>query len=266
MREWQSLPQVLHVYAVCWTLLIRSFLRVRLLVAACVSFSSPVLRCLVTAPLHCDRSAARFSQVSVSIPTAFMSRFKASRYRSCGRPLRLLPVASSPYSKSLGMRPSGMRWTWPSQRSLRCLSKVDMLGRPARDKTSVFGTLSCHEIPRMRRRLLMWKVFRRFSCLAYIVHVSLPYSSVLMTQANLQRNLQKITENASSGAQETEERKTKKKNARVQDHRGLRIFVYYETLLNFFSGLQRTNRNDGGFNYKLWSVIIFSRLERKSSM
>ena len=58
MREWQSLPQVLHVYAVCWTLLIRSFLRVRLLVAACVSFSSPVLRCLVTAPLHCDRSAA----------------------------------------------------------------------------------------------------------------------------------------------------------------------------------------------------------------
>ena len=29
----------------------------------------------------------------------------------------------------------------------------------------------------------MWKVFRRFSCLAYIVHVSLPYSSVLMTQA-----------------------------------------------------------------------------------
>ena len=28
----------------------------------------------------------------------------------------------------------------------------------------------------------MWKVFRRLSCLAYVVHVSLPYSSVLMTQ------------------------------------------------------------------------------------
>ena len=29
----------------------------------------------------------------------------------------------------------------------------------------------------------MWKVFRRLSCLAYVVHVSLPYSCVLMTQA-----------------------------------------------------------------------------------
>ena len=183
MREWQSLLQVLHVYGGCWTELTQSFLRTRLSVAACVNLSSPVLRCLVTAPLHCDRSAARFSQVSVSISTAFMSRFTTSRYRNCGRPVRLLPVASSPYSKSLGMRPSGMRWTWPSQRSLRCLSKVNMLGRPARDNTSVFGTLSCHEIPRMRRRLLIWKVFRRLSCLAYVVHVSPPYSSVLMTQA-----------------------------------------------------------------------------------
>ena len=81
------------------------------------------------------------------------------------------------------MRPSGMRWTWPSQRSLRCLSSVNMLGRPARDRTSLLVTLSCHDIPRMWRRLLMWKVFRRISCLAYVVHVSLPYSSVLMTQA-----------------------------------------------------------------------------------
>ena len=29
----------------------------------------------------------------------------------------------------------------------------------------------------------MWKVFRRLSYLAYVVQVSLPYSSVLMTQA-----------------------------------------------------------------------------------
>lgn len=46
----------------------------------------------------------------------------------------------------------------------------------------MLGTLSCHDIPRMRRMLLMWKVFRRLSCLAYVVHVSLLYSSVLMTQ------------------------------------------------------------------------------------
>lgn len=30
--------------------------------------------------------------------------------------------------------------------------------------------------------LLMWKVFRRLSCLACMVRVLLPYSSVLMTQ------------------------------------------------------------------------------------
>ena len=29
----------------------------------------------------------------------------------------------------------------------------------------------------------MWKVFRRLSCVAYVIHVSMPYSSVLMTQA-----------------------------------------------------------------------------------
>lgn len=32
--------------------------------------------------------------------------------------------------------------------------------------------------------LLMWKLFRRLSCPAYVVHVSLPYSSVLTTQAS----------------------------------------------------------------------------------
>ena len=30
--------------------------------------------------------------------------------------------------------------------------------------------------------LLMWKVFRRLSCLAYVVHGSLPHGSVLMTR------------------------------------------------------------------------------------
>lgn len=37
--------------------------------------------------------------------------------RNWGRPTGLLPEASSPYRKSLGMRPSGMRWTWSKQRS-----------------------------------------------------------------------------------------------------------------------------------------------------
>ena len=54
------------------------------------------------------------------------------------------------------------------------------------------------------------------------------------------------------------QKKKKKKNTRVQDHRGLRFFVIYETLLNFFSGLQRANRNDRGFNDELWSIITVS--------
>ena len=129
-----------------------------------------------------DRLAARLSQDSMLMFTAFMSRITTSRYRSCGRPVGLFPEASSPYRRSLGMRPSGMRWTWPIKQSLRCLSSVNMLGRHARDRTSVLGTLSCQDIPRMRQMLLMWKVFRRLSCLAYVVHVSLPYSSVVMAR------------------------------------------------------------------------------------
>ena len=53
----------------------------------------------------------------------------------------------------------------------------------------MLGTLSCDIIPRMRGMLLMWKVFRRLSYLADVVHVSLPYSSVLMTQVLYTVNL-----------------------------------------------------------------------------
>ena len=98
--------------------------------------------------------------------TAFMSCFTTLRYCSCGCPVGLFPQASSPYKRSLGMQMSGMWWMWPSQWSLRCLSSVNMLGRPVRDRTSVLRTLSCHDIPRMQQRLLMWKVLRRLSCLA----------------------------------------------------------------------------------------------------
>ena len=183
MREWQSLLQRSHLCSVSGLFeLPLSFLRARLC-DGLVSFSSPALSWMVRAPLHLNRLAARLSQDSVVMATAFKSHFTTSRYRCCGRPVGLFPEASSPYSRSLGMQPSGMWWTWSSQRSLRCLSSVYMLGRPARDRTSKLGTLPCHDIPRMRRMLLMWKVFRRVSCLAYVVHVSLPYSSVLMTQA-----------------------------------------------------------------------------------
>ena len=160
-----------------------SFLQACLSVAACVSLSSPALSRLVRAPLHLDRLAARLSKDSVLVSTSSRSRFMTSWCCSCGCPVGLFPEASSPYRRSLGMRPSGMWWSWPSQWSLCCLRSVNMLNRPARDRTLVLGTLCCHNTPRMRQMLLMWKVFRRLSYLAYMVHVSLPYSSVLMTQA-----------------------------------------------------------------------------------
>ena len=50
MREWQSLLQVLHVYADCSTELIQSFLWAHLSVAACVSLSSPVHMATVSRP------------------------------------------------------------------------------------------------------------------------------------------------------------------------------------------------------------------------
>ena len=50
-----------------------------------------------------------------------------------------------------------------------------MLGRLARNRTSVLDTLSCKNMPRIRWMLLRWKELSLFSCLAYVVHVTLPY-------------------------------------------------------------------------------------------
>ena len=71
-----------------------------------------------TSVLQADLSAALTSQLFWSIPHTSMSRLHASMKRRCGRPFSRLPVESSPYMRSLGMRPSSIRLcTWPSQRS-----------------------------------------------------------------------------------------------------------------------------------------------------
>ena len=81
-------------------------------------------------------------------------------------------------------QPPCMRWTYASQRSLRCFSRAYMLGRPARNRTLALDAFSCQDhMPRIRRKLLRWKVLSRLSCLAYVAHVSLPYGCVLETQA-----------------------------------------------------------------------------------
>ena len=57
------------------------------------------------------------------------------------------------------------------------------------DRTSVLDTLSCQDMPRIRQMLLRWKELSLFSCLAYVVLFSLPYISVLTTQALYTTNL-----------------------------------------------------------------------------
>ena len=57
-----------------------------------------------------------------------------------------------------------------------------MLGRLARDRTSALDTPCCQDISSIRLMLLSWKELSLFACVAYVVHVSLPYVSELTTQ------------------------------------------------------------------------------------
>jgi len=59
-------------------------------------------------------------------------------------------------SRSLGILPFSVRWTWPSQGRRHCRSRVKW--------TAMFETRSFHELPRIGRRLIMWKAFRCVSC------------------------------------------------------------------------------------------------------
>ena len=65
--------------------------------------------------------------------------FKARRGRAANRE----PSASSPYNRSLEMRPGSILLTFPSQRRHLSLRKAKMLLMLARSKTCVFGTLFC---------------------------------------------------------------------------------------------------------------------------
>ena len=76
--------------------------------------------------------------------------------------------------------------TQPSQSALSKLSvhsgKTSTGRVRAQDNTSALVTLFCQHITRIRRMLLRWNVLSLLSCPACVVHVSLPYSNVLITQ------------------------------------------------------------------------------------
>ena len=119
-------------------------------------------------------SAAAASQPAGLMSRAFRSCLQTSVYRRTGLPAGLEPVASSPYSISLRIRPSSMRLTWPSQRKRLWASKVNILSILAGARTFLSGTRSCQVMPRISLRQRRWKALSLRSWRDYRVHVSLP--------------------------------------------------------------------------------------------
>ena len=153
--------------------------------AAAISLSSPVLSwgvVLEHSSILCDqlqgppRTECRCRQPSYLLRRHIYIAGEGGRWFSSSKP-------AQQYRMSLGMRPTSIRRAWPNHRSLRCLSRVYIVGRPARDKTPAMVTLSYQYIPSIRRMFLRWNVLSLLSCPAYVVHVSLPYNNVLITQA-----------------------------------------------------------------------------------
>ena len=84
--------------------------------------------------------------------------------------------------------------TYMTQPSQSALSKQKDTGKNStvQDISVGYLNLSCQDIPRIRRILLRWNVLSLLSCPAYVVHVSLPYSNVLMTQASQTNGVARI--------------------------------------------------------------------------
>ena len=92
-----------------------------------------------------------------------MSRLHVSLYRRYGRPTVRVPVTSSSYNMSFGMRPLAILWTWPSHRKRRWLSSMYMLKLEARSSTSVLVIYPARGVMhgRWQRQLSLTKHERR---------------------------------------------------------------------------------------------------------
>ena len=111
-------------------------------------FNSLVWMPTLTASLQLLRSAAVASQSAGLMLPVFISRLQTSLYLRTGLPTGRDPVVSSPCSMSLGILPS---WRF-------CDRMANTLRIPACSKTSLFGTWSCQEMPKIRLRQRRWKV------------------------------------------------------------------------------------------------------------
>ena len=147
--------------------LLRFSLRLVLFCAA-VSFcpaSAHILSSL-TATLQAEWSSAWHSHLLGLMEHLIRSLLHVFLNRNLGRPVFLWTLTSSPWRRSLGMRPASILLTWPihlRRLSVRSALRLHMLSRSS---TSVSGTLSYHLICSLRRRILTWKLLSFFSCLA----------------------------------------------------------------------------------------------------
>ena len=113
----------------------------------------------------------------------FKFLFMVSLYRRRGRPRFLTLSESCEYRIFFGSRSDSIRSIWPVHRKFFLMSRSSMEGSPSRCSTSIWVTLSCHEIFMIARRCLIMKAWSFFTLLLYNVHVSAPYSKVDRTIA-----------------------------------------------------------------------------------
>ena len=153
----------------CWCCLLCSLL---------ISYWSSLLYSLIWMPalmtsLQLMWSAATASQPAELILPAFWSHLEMSLKWWTGLPACLEPVASSPYSTSLGIWLSCMWLTWPSQCKHLWVCKANMLGIPAWARTFLYGTLSCWGMPKILLRWCSWKTLGLCAWWEYRFHASL---------------------------------------------------------------------------------------------
>ena len=113
--ERQTRPHPLHTKTHATgthvALFISALLLALLSTASAFSLSSHAWRARLHADLQSLRSAACSSQLSVDRPVASISLLHTSLKRSLGLPVGLEPDSNSPYSRSLGIRSSSIRYT-----------------------------------------------------------------------------------------------------------------------------------------------------------
>ena len=136
-------------------LVVGSFLRVGCLSAITISFSPPSVSCLWRVFLQLPPSAARSSfpglSVDVKGPHVSLTDILESQVQAA--------MASLSHSMSFRMWPSSVRWTWLNQCSRHYLSRVYMVGRPARDRTLTLVTWICPRCDKLFLGRRCWASF-----------------------------------------------------------------------------------------------------------